>query len=475
MTVADDRSADFELPRNLEAERAVLGACLLRGAEAFDTAAAVLGAADFYRTAHRDVWRSLARLRERDVALDLVTVKADMPADVLERSGGPAYIASLPDGLPRSTNVDHYARIVAGLAARRTFVVHGSTMGARSLVEEAERLARLEDGPAGAAAVFIRATSIAPKVVDWIWRKRLAPGHVTALSGLPGAGKSLIAVDVAANLTTGFVLPDDGDRIDREPVDVAWIGHASEDDPATTIVPRFSAAGGDTDRLHVLDTGADVTLGAACDAAAALHPALVVIDSWAAWGADASSDSTTQAADRYRVFDRLRAQGAAVLTITHDRKGADEDVQAVSGAVQTTAKPRTVLHVRGDVLRCLKGNLAGRADSVAFMVEGVTVEYVEGCDSAPTMSGIRKALGLKSRPQQQALRRLLDLAVGAGRLATCDVTVSGRQRTGFVSPMGAKLERPKVSTVHHGSPRFLRVNRARIPGMESTVHGYVPP
>ena len=46
-------------------------------------------------------------------AADLVTVKDELDRRAsLEDVGGPAYVASLIDGVPRSTNVGHYARIV---------------------------------------------------------------------------------------------------------------------------------------------------------------------------------------------------------------------------------------------------------------------------------------------------------------------------------------------------------------------------
>lgn len=91
------------------------------------------------------------------------------------------------------------------------------------------------------------------------------------MSGDPGQGKSLIEIDVAAHVTTGFPLPGDT-KANREPGDVVWIGHSSEDSPATTIVPRFEAAGGDPDRLHVLDIDADVSLAAAYKAALTVQP-----------------------------------------------------------------------------------------------------------------------------------------------------------------------------------------------------------
>ena len=46
-------------------------------------------------------------------AIDLVTLKEELGrSGDLDEVGGPAYIAALVDGVPRSTNVEHYARIV---------------------------------------------------------------------------------------------------------------------------------------------------------------------------------------------------------------------------------------------------------------------------------------------------------------------------------------------------------------------------
>ena len=97
------------LPHNLEAERAVLGACLIRQ-EHVDTARAVLRDGDWYRDAHRLIWRSMLRIHDAGGAVDLVTVRDDLDTrGVLEAVGGPAYVSALADGVPRSTNVQHYA------------------------------------------------------------------------------------------------------------------------------------------------------------------------------------------------------------------------------------------------------------------------------------------------------------------------------------------------------------------------------
>src|SRR4029079_123047 len=106
--VATDRT----LPHNLEAERSVLGAILLHN-DAFNMAAEVIDAADFLRDAHRRIFDKMVKLVERGDAIDLVTLKEELGrSGDLEEVGGPAYITALVDGVPRSTNVEHYAKII---------------------------------------------------------------------------------------------------------------------------------------------------------------------------------------------------------------------------------------------------------------------------------------------------------------------------------------------------------------------------
>ena len=60
-------------------------------------------------------------LSERSQPIDLVTLKEELErAGDLEEVGGPAYVASLVDGVPRSTNVGPYAKIVKEKATLRT-------------------------------------------------------------------------------------------------------------------------------------------------------------------------------------------------------------------------------------------------------------------------------------------------------------------------------------------------------------------
>ena len=117
-----DAVAERTLPHNLEAERSVLGAILLHN-DAFNLAAEVIDSGDFFRDAHRRIFDRMVKLAERGDAIDLVTLKEELArGGDLDEVGGPAYIAALVDGVPRSTNVEHYARIIKEKATLRSLI-----------------------------------------------------------------------------------------------------------------------------------------------------------------------------------------------------------------------------------------------------------------------------------------------------------------------------------------------------------------
>ena len=132
--MADAAVAERTLPHNLEAERSVLGAILLHN-EAFNLAAEVVDTADFFRDAHRRIFDKMVTLAERGDAIDLVTLKEELGrSGDLEEVGGPAYITALVDGVPRSANVEHYARIIKDVAsARHHQDIHGNVFAAAEL------------------------------------------------------------------------------------------------------------------------------------------------------------------------------------------------------------------------------------------------------------------------------------------------------------------------------------------------------
>lgn len=115
-------AAERILPHNLEAERSVLGAILIDN-DTYSLAAAVVTPEAFFRDAHRRIYDKMTALAERSQPIDLVTLKEELErGGDLEEVGGPAYVASLLDGVPRSTNVEYYAKIVKEKATLRNLI-----------------------------------------------------------------------------------------------------------------------------------------------------------------------------------------------------------------------------------------------------------------------------------------------------------------------------------------------------------------
>jgi replicative DNA helicase len=120
--VPDVAVPDRTLPHSLDAEKSVLGAILIHN-EAFNHAAELIDSRDFFRDAHRRIFEKMIALSERGDAIDLITLKEELArSSELDEVGGPAYIASLADGVPRSANVEHYARIVKEKSTLRNLI-----------------------------------------------------------------------------------------------------------------------------------------------------------------------------------------------------------------------------------------------------------------------------------------------------------------------------------------------------------------
>jgi replicative DNA helicase len=110
------------LPQNLEAERSILGAILLDN-HALNAAIENLKPEDFFLEQHRRVFNQMIALGESQQAIDLVTLTESLHrVGELESSGGAPYLAALADGMPRVSNVEHYARIVREKALLRNLI-----------------------------------------------------------------------------------------------------------------------------------------------------------------------------------------------------------------------------------------------------------------------------------------------------------------------------------------------------------------
>ena len=96
-------------------------------------------------------------------------------------------------------------------------------------------------------------SDIVERPVAWLWQDYLPLGALTLLEGEPGSGASLLALHIAACVTSGHALPGGSPGTQGTVILVTGQDHSSY-----TIKPRFLAAGGDPARVLLLTTVAQV-------------------------------------------------------------------------------------------------------------------------------------------------------------------------------------------------------------------------
>jgi len=109
-------------PQDIEAEQAVLGAIFL-DPDALIDAMEVLEASSFYRRSHQLIFQAMVQLNDRNEAIDLITLKAEIEkSNSLEDIGGISYLTELSQISPSSASVAYYAKIVDDKATLRQLI-----------------------------------------------------------------------------------------------------------------------------------------------------------------------------------------------------------------------------------------------------------------------------------------------------------------------------------------------------------------
>jgi replicative DNA helicase len=133
-----DVTIDRPLPQSPDAERAVLGAILINNA-AYWRVKPILAVDDFFKDAHRTIYRQMEALAGRGDEIDSLTLREELrEANLLDQVGGFAYLSSLVDVVPDIANVERYAEFVARKAARRRLIIVGNQLMRRALDETDE-------------------------------------------------------------------------------------------------------------------------------------------------------------------------------------------------------------------------------------------------------------------------------------------------------------------------------------------------
>lgn len=224
-------AAPAQLPRNVEAEAALLGAMMIDHRLADDVVDR-LEPVHFFEPLHGRIFAAIKGMRRKDLLANPVTLRPMFEADAgMIELGGPRYLAGLTGSGAGLIGARQFAQQIYDLAALRALIEVGRTLidCAMDTSEEVNPRAQIEQAETLLASVAIGGESAAPKPVGFAhawdsairtakavangtasrgamiarfveWNEitgGMAPGQLILLGGRPGMGKTAIALAVA--------------------------------------------------------------------------------------------------------------------------------------------------------------------------------------------------------------------------------------------------------------------------------------
>lgn len=109
-------------PHDEEAEQAVIGS-MLTDKDAVASAIEVLKPDDFYADYNKTIYEAIMNIYAKSEPIDIITVKDELTTlEKLEAVGGLEYLASLPEKVPTTANVEKYVKIVEEKSLLRNLI-----------------------------------------------------------------------------------------------------------------------------------------------------------------------------------------------------------------------------------------------------------------------------------------------------------------------------------------------------------------
>ncbi len=109
-------------PQSLEAERALLGAIMLKPECMYDVSD-LIRSEHFYAEKHRVVYTAMLELFKKSDPIDMLSVASRLKVTKnIERIGGTSFLAELVSVVPTTSNVHHYADLVQKTATLRALI-----------------------------------------------------------------------------------------------------------------------------------------------------------------------------------------------------------------------------------------------------------------------------------------------------------------------------------------------------------------
>lgn len=225
MTEFDDIVGDRMPPNDIGAEQAVLGGMLL-SRDAINRAMEIVATGDFFRPAHQMIFDAITDLHTRGEKVDVLVVNTELSkrGEAL-RCGGPAHLFGLTEKIPAAANTGYYAKRVKDVAILRKLTEVGTAISqigytgageVGELVEEARALIAEVDATPVDGDALVSTSVVFQELVDDLDAPAdtsglvpmpytdlahvlpgLKPGQMMIVGARPGAGKSIVAADIA--------------------------------------------------------------------------------------------------------------------------------------------------------------------------------------------------------------------------------------------------------------------------------------
>ncbi len=110
-------------PQNIEAEQSLLGALLIDKDAIVEIAEGLLPGHFYKKEQHGNIYSAILELFEKREPIDLITVSEQLKQKgVLDKVGGPAYLAELINMVPTAAHIESYAKIIREHALRRSLI-----------------------------------------------------------------------------------------------------------------------------------------------------------------------------------------------------------------------------------------------------------------------------------------------------------------------------------------------------------------